>query len=560
MWTSTADQLALLEAEWRTPTPRFRNLPLIARYHAAVAGEPAYHRLDDQTWADLNGDDLFARLDGTVSRVGQQCLYHRLRSPLADAPALQEFDQAARVLAGPAPRGQALLALRGLTSPESYYLPDLLAGNALPELSWTAAAPALVLLLLATVVGGFWQPALWLGSAALFLLHTVLHFVYRTRIVAGVRPMLQLGSLYNAGRKLARLEVPVAAVGGLGEPLSRLGSIVNKVAFLQFEGQLQSDIAALPWLMLQYVKIVLLLDFIVYHSCRREVELHAAAIRAVYEGVGYVDCALAVAGFRARQVHCAPAFTAETGLRLAGAYNPLVAGCVPNDLAVAAASVLLTGSNMSGKTTFMRTIGLNALLAQTIATCPATAYAGPFRRVVSSINLADNLPEGKSYYFAEAETILGFIRAAEAGAGGYLFILDELFKGTNTVERIAATQAVLAYLQPRSLVVASTHDGELGALLAPAFTEYHFSETVTDTDWYFDYLLKPGPLRTRNAIRLLARAGYPASIVQAAQALSHSLAECGGLNGHVELAETSRVPPLINKDYFGTRDVSASST
>jgi hypothetical protein len=527
MWTSTADQLALLEAEWRAPSPRFRNFPLIARYHDAVAAEPAYHRLDDQTWTDLNGDDLFALLDGTASRVGQQCLYHRLRSPLNDEPALAEFAQTAQVFAEPAPRGQALLALQRLASTDAYYLADLLAGKALPELAWTAAAPALALLLVATVVGGFWQPALWLATPVLFLLHTVLHLFYRSRIVAGVRPMQQLGNLYRAGRGLLKLEVPLGAMRGLAEPLGRLGSIVNKVAFLQVEDQLSSDIAALPWLLLQYLKIVLLLDFIVYRSCRRDMEQQADAIRAVYEGVGYVDCAVAVAGFRARHAHCAPRFTAETGLRLTGAYNPLVPGCVPNDLAVDQASVLLTGSNMSGKTTFMRTIGLNALLAQSIATCPATTYAAPFRRVVSSINLADSLTEGKSYYFAEAETILGFIRAAEASAGGYLFILDELFKGTNTVERIAATQAVLAYLQPRSLVVASTHDGELGALLAPAFTEYHFSETVTETDWYFDFLLKPGPLTTRNAIRLLARAGYPASIVQAAQALSRTLDAAG---------------------------------
>ncbi|MBJ6111666.1 hypothetical protein JAO73_21775 [Hymenobacter sp. BT523] len=523
MWTSTADRLALLEAEWHAPTPRFRNLPLIARYHAAVAAEPAYHRLDDQTWNDLNGDDLFALLDGTVSRVGQQCLYHRLRSPLNDEDALQDFDQAAGLFADAAPRGKALLALRRLTSPQAYYLPDILTGGALPALPWTAAAPALVLLLLASVAGGFWQPALWLLSGGLLVLHSVLHFWYRARIAGSVRPMLQLGTLYRAGRGLAGLNMPVAALRGLAEPLGRLGSIVNRVAFLQADEQLPSDLAMLPWLFLQYLKMTLLLDFIVYHNCRRQVEQHFGAIRAVYEAVGYVDSAVAVAGFRARHKYCAPQFTAETGLRLTGAYNPLVPGCVPNDLAVAEASVLLTGSNMSGKTTFMRAVGLSTLLAQTVATCPATAYAAPFRRVVSSINLADSLTEGKSYYFAEAETILGFIRSAEAGTGGYLFILDELFKGTNTVERIAATQAVLAYLQPRSLVVASTHDGELGALLTPAFTEYHFSETVTDTEWYFDYLLKPGPLRTRNAIQLLARAGYPASIVQAAQALTHRL-------------------------------------
>ena len=530
MWTSTSERLAALATEWQQPSPRFRNLPLIARYHAAVQAEPAYHRLDEQTWTDLNGEELFTLLDGTVSRVGQQCLYHRLRSPLADATALREFDEAATFFGEqPALRGRALLALSRLTATEAYYLPDLLAGNALPALPWTAAAPALVLLLLATVVGGFWQPALWLLTALLFLGHTVLHYWYRRRVLAWVRPMLQLGSLHRAGRDLSRLDLPVAPLRTLAEPLKRVRAIVGRVAFLQMESQLQSEAAALPWLLLQYLKIVLLLDFIVYHNCRAQVQAHADAIRAVYEAVGYTDCAVAVAGFRARHPHCAPRFEAEgTGLRLAAAYNPLVPGCVPNDLAVSDQGILLTGSNMSGKTTFMRTIGLNALLAQTIATCPAAAYAAPFRRVVSSINLADSLPEGKSYYFAEAEAVLRFIRAAEAGGGGYLFILDELFKGTNTVERIAATQAVLAYVQPRSLVVASTHDGELGALLHPAFTEYHFSETVTEADWYFDYLLKPGPLTTRNAIRLLARVGYPDAVVQQALTLSRTLdAEAG---------------------------------
>ncbi|WP_156176125.1 MutS-related protein [Hymenobacter terrenus] len=524
MWTSTADRLALLEAEWRQPAPRFRNFALIGRYHAALQPEPAYHRLDGQTWTDLNGDDLFALLDSTTSRVGQQCLYHRLRSPLNDEHALLEFDAAATLLdQQPTERGQAQLALRRLGSTEAYYIADLLAGNLLPALPWTSAVPAMVLLLVATVVGGFWQPALWLGSGVLFLVHTLLHFWYRSRIIAGVRPMLQLGNLHRVGRELLKLKLPLAPLRNLAGPLGRLRSIAGKVTFLQIEGELQSDIAALPWLLLQYLKILLLLDFIVYHNCRREVQQHAEVIRTVFEAVGYVDCAVAVAGFRQRHPHCTPRFRPNgAALHFTAAYNPLVPGCVPNDLAVDGPSVLLTGSNMSGKTTFMRTIGLTALLAQTIATCPATAYAAPFRKVVSSINLADSLTEGKSYYFAEAEVVLGFVRAAEADSD-YLFILDELFKGTNTVERIAATKAVLAYLQARSFVVASTHDGEVGELLHPHFTEYHFSETVTETDWFFDYQLKPGPLTTRNAIRLLARTGYPEAIVQDALALSRSL-------------------------------------
>lgn len=527
MWNSTAARRAALVAEWQQPAPRYRNFALIGRYHAARPAAPGEYRLDDQTWHDLNGNELFTLLDATASRVGQQCLYQRLHTPLADAPALATFDQAATYFAAPgAATGPTLLALDRLASPDAYYLADLLAGDALPELRWSAAAPLLVLALLATLVGGFWLPVLWFLTAGQVLVHMLLYFWSRTRIMVGVRPVLQLGSLYRTGRELAALKLPLPALQGLAAPLARLGAIVGKAAFLQVETQLQSDLAALPMLLLQYLKILLLLDFIVYHRCRRDVQAHAGAIRTVFEAVGYVDCALAVASFRRRHAHCVPTFTpGATGLHLTAAYNPLVPGCVPNDLAVAAESVLLTGSNMSGKTTFMRTIGLNTLLAQTIATCPAAAYAAPFRRVVSSINLADNLPEGKSYYFTEAEAVLGLVQAAEADPGQYLFIVDELFKGTNTVERIAATRAVLAYLQGRSLVVASTHDGELGALLAPGYHEYHFSETVSAEAWYFDYRLKPGPLTTRNGIRLLARVGYPAAIVADAQALSRVLDE-----------------------------------
>ncbi|WP_460503838.1 hypothetical protein, partial [Hymenobacter agri] len=92
MWTSAAVRRAALEAEWQQPAPRFRNVALIARYHAMQASAPAWHHLDNQTWHDLNGEELFALLDGTVSRVGQQCLYHRLRTPLGDAGPLRAFD------------------------------------------------------------------------------------------------------------------------------------------------------------------------------------------------------------------------------------------------------------------------------------------------------------------------------------------------------------------------------------------------------------------------------------------------------------------------------------
>ncbi|RFP65148.1 hypothetical protein D0N36_10735 [Hymenobacter lapidiphilus] len=99
MWTSSRTRLRRLEASWQQPASRSSHFPWVARYYDHVQHEPAYYRLPDQTWEDLNGDLLFELLDATVSRVGQQCLYHRLRSPLADESALHAFDAAATLLA-----------------------------------------------------------------------------------------------------------------------------------------------------------------------------------------------------------------------------------------------------------------------------------------------------------------------------------------------------------------------------------------------------------------------------------------------------------------------------
>ncbi|MBJ6142402.1 hypothetical protein [Hymenobacter sp. BT559] len=518
MWTSSRKRLRRLEAAWHQPVARApRYFSLVARYYDYVQHEPAYQHLPDQTWEDLNGDLLFGLLDATVSPVGQQCLYHRLRSPLADAAALHEFDTATTLLAQqPEVRGQALLALDQLTADEAYYLTDLLQGEPLPTLPGARFAPLLAVGLLLTLLGGFWLPGLWMATGALALTNSVFHFWQLKRIKNCVRPLLQLGRLRRVGQALQRAALPLRPLQSLAAPLDRLRDIMWQVTFFQVQDNL---------LILDLLKMLLLLDVLLYGRCRVAVQQYAPAIRTVFEAVGYVDCALAVASFRQRHTTCVPHFgPAAEGIQLHAAYNPLVPGCVPNDLTLDGQGVLLTGSNMSGKTTFMRTLGVNALLAQTIATCPATAYCAPFCRVLTSLTLADSLPTGKSYYLVEAETMRQLLLACDAAPGSYLLLLDELFKGTNTQERIAANKAVLAYLQPRSWVVAATHDGELGTLLQDCFVEYHFCETVTADDWYFDYRLKAGPLTTRNAIRLLARLHYPAQVVAAAQALSATLA------------------------------------
>ena len=201
-------------------------------------------------------------------------------------------------------------------------------------------------------------------------------------------------------------------------------------------------------------------------------------------------------------------------------YHPLIESCVPNSLDVDGKSVLLTGSNMSGKTSFIRTAGINVICGLALNTCFAEVLFLPALRIYSAIRISDDLVNDKSYYFEEVLTIKEMIENSGHGVAN-LFLLDEIFKGTNTVERISAGKAVLSSLNSEdSIVFVSTHDIELADLLKDEYDLYHFSEIVDDKSIGFDYKLKPGQLRNRNAIRILQINGYPGNIIEEANALA----------------------------------------
>ena len=105
-----------------------------------------------------------------------------------------------------------------------------------------------------------------------------------------------------------------------------------------------------------------------------------------------------------------------------------------------------------------------------------------------------------------------------------LFILDEVFKGTNTIERIASAKAILSYLNRKeNIVVVSTHDIELADMLDNEYDLYHFTEIVENNELHFDHSIKAGQLRTRNAIKILELSNYPADIIREARQITTTL-------------------------------------
>ena len=201
--------------------------------------------------------------------------------------------------------------------------------------------------------------------------------------------------------------------------------------------------------------------------------------------------------------------------------HPLLppARCVANDVAVGPAGtfLLVTGSNMSGKSTLLRAIGINVVLAQAGGPACAAALRLPPVRLATSILVEDSLAGGISFFLAELLRIKQVVTAAaDAGREGavLLYLLDEVLRGTNSVERRIAVRRVLRHLLARgALGAVSTHDLELaaGAGLARAARPVHFRETLTPGPdgprMSFDYRLRPGPATTTNALELLRQVG-----------------------------------------------------
>ena len=180
--------------------------------------------------------------------------------------------------------------------------------------------------------------------------------------------------------------------------------------------------------------------------------------------------------------------------------------------------ILLTGSNASGKSTFLRTIGINHLMAKTLGFVVAKKFKTADTDIFTSIDIKDSIEEKTSYFMAEAKTIKKMIDNP-----GNIYLLDEVFKGTNTIDRISAASSTLDYLSKQGFVVAATHDIELTNILEKDFCNYHFEEVVTKDEIKFDYKLKEGRAATRNAIRILEMYDYPEIITKKAREKSEEI-------------------------------------
>lgn len=182
---------------------------------------------------------------------------------------------------------------------------------------------------------------------------------------------------------------------------------------------------------------------------------------------------------------------------------------------------IITGSNMAGKSTYLKAVGVNLVLAGAGGPVSAQSFRWTPLTLYSDVNVRDSLDEHKSYFQVEVERVLHIVHAANAKPMVFA-IFDELFRGTNSEERYAISRAILRYLRScGALVIAATHDLALTKLVEednePGMENRHLREKVSGRAMTFDYRLREGPAPTRNAIRVLEASGYPEELTKEAR-------------------------------------------
>jgi hypothetical protein len=177
---------------------------------------------------------------------------------------------------------------------------------------------------------------------------------------------------------------------------------------------------------------------------------------------------------------------------------------------------IITGSNMAGKSTFLRTLGTNLCLAYAGAPVNARSFNTCSFTVFTCIKVSDSVTDGISYFYAEVKRLKALLTASEnEDRLPLFFLIDEIFRGTNNIERHLGSRAYIRALATRPVVGAiATHDLELVKLAdeIPGIVNYHFREEVRDGRMIFDYELRPGPCPTTNALKIMQIEGLPVEI------------------------------------------------
>ncbi len=528
MFFNGKKKLKEIRNNWTKPIIKFRNFDFISYLHQIKKQQNNTELVDDKTWKDLNLDDVFTIIDRNSSPIGQQYLYHLLHKYENDSVLLNEriklavyFKKNAKI------RESIQLELNKLDKNKTYFIAPLIYGELPQKPRYYFLFFILSFLALISFILTIFNNSFLFLTIAIFIINLLINHFYSKNIHQYFEGFSGLNRLLISARNISKLDNSlITQLIFLNKKLPLIKKLNKRIGSLVLDIASTNEIFAM---IAEYINIYFLYDLLKYCTSVGLLQKHQENIHEIFENIAQLDVAISLASYLSTlPEYCTPNFTKLKSISFEDVYHPLIPNAVSNSLKELKNSVLITGSNMAGKTTFIKTIGINLILAQTLNFCLSKSATIPQLIVKSAIKREEDLENSKSYFFVEIEELQNFIKLSNSN---YLFLIDEIFRGTNTVERLAASTAVLEYLDKNNFVFVTTHDIELQELLNNKYKMFHFSEQVEGNNFYFDYQLRKGPTSSGNAIRLLEIKGYPLSIINKSMLIVKKTYRHGQIHG-----------------------------
>lgn len=482
-------------------------------YGPKSLNENTFHDIDDQTAHDLNVDEVFKKISNCSSTPGEQMLYYILRTPKTNSAELIERNKIIEKLKndenlrstiqqifsnlGKQRKGEIfnLFNTETVVNKSKVLLYNLIALSSVVALVWF-------------IIDGADKIPIFIGIFAIYMfisLRTASEIEYE------LTSLQYLGDFIRASKELSKIDDPTLKdeIGKIKERVDLFSKIDKKTLFIYSQGALDIFIETINALFLTRIRS--------YYSIINIIKKNRQELIELYALVGKIEAYISVSSYRTKlKNYSLPNFTDNKNnlFKIENACHPLLEDGIPNSINLNNKGVILTVSNMSGKSTFMRTLALNMLLAQSIYTCLCDDYNASFFRVMSSLSISDDVLSGTSYYLEECNAVLRILNSLDKEVPAFC-IIDEIFKGTNPIERIATSKQILKYIMNRNaLSIVATHDLELAETCNDKYLKYYFCEDVDENEGLiFDFKLKEGICNTGNAIKLLSYLGYPNEII-----------------------------------------------
>lgn len=465
--------------------------------------------VDEITWNDLDMFSIFEELNHTYSSIGSEALYKRLRlfdlNDL-DQTNLEELITYYKNNEDKREAIQYIFAKLGKQDHNSVI--DYLTSSQksrpayLSFFIFLGLLPLLGLLLLFTAYSNIGVIVL-IGS---IMFNVIYSQSKKASLDSELNSMSYLVRCLGSAKEVAKINHPLS--GKLETLLTPFRSILYLSYFFRFKGSGEAEI------IIDYLNMLFMLPFIAYHFAFNRIKHYEKEAIQLWELLGNLEVAYAILNYRkVLTLSCQPEFISENKVLADKLYHPLIEEPVANPVDWNR-NTLVSGSNASGKSTYVKSLAINCILAQTIYTCTANSFSLKRGHVMTSMAVEDNVHTGDSYFIAEIKSLKRIMEKVMMQEQCYCFV-DEILRGTNTIERVAASSSIIEWFSKyQSLAFVATHDIELTEMLKAKCTNVHFQEKVTsESGVSFDFKLRSGPATTRNALQLLQVMEFPTDVV-----------------------------------------------